>query len=106
MGWQARDLQTYLIPFWFVAIAILYKKLDQKRKVVSSLFFKTHIFSTIIPPLIFNYPFVLFFLNIGDKDQVLKNYLLIVWLMDLYALIQIIFATILFVRLVRRPVDK
>ena len=106
MGWQACDLQTYLIPFWFVAIAFLYKKLDQTKKIVSSLFFKIHIFSTIIPPFIFNYPFVLLFLKSGNENQILTTYLLIVWLMDLYALIQIVFAAILFIRLVRRHIDK
>ncbi len=111
IGWHTtigRPWFTYLIPAWFLLISLIYQTLKKRGKIISNYFFWTHALLSIVPPCIFNYPFVLFFLHAAKSDTVdiLTKYNIVIWTTDLYVISQIIFMLIILFKLFRNsPVN-
>jgi hypothetical protein len=103
IGWEGRAVWTYLLPAWFLLIAMMYKRLEQQHARIGRTFFIVHLLLTAIPPLTFNYPFALIFLKESLGEEMVRNYFLLYSILCMYNIAQIVFAILLGSKFYRRP---
>lgn len=76
LGWDTdlgRDRTTYLLPFWFSMIFLLYQLANKRKHPISNTFFWSHVIITVVPTLYINYPFAVRFLHIDNPSLDLES---------------------------------
>jgi hypothetical protein len=58
IGWYGRGFWTFFIPLWFLLVFLTYRKASSSNIEISNYFFWGHVFLSIVPAFLFNYPFL------------------------------------------------
>lgn len=108
IGWHVtigRTKGSFLIPVWFLLIYIIYQRLARKKIKVGNYFFWSQVILSLIPPFIFNFPFVRYFLKtpVFNPIETLHRYYMIIWTIDVYIIVQFLFGILLLYKLVTKP---
>ena len=103
-GWRTnigRPWQTFIIPILFLLIAILYGIIDRRNSQFSKHIFLAHLFLTIVPPILINYPFAQYFISYYFDNPVglVRLYKILRWMTYGYFIMEIGWAIALLVKL-------
>jgi hypothetical protein len=102
IGWHGREFWTFLIPIWFLLVFLTYKKTSSNNIEISNYFFWLHLFLSIVPAFLFNYPFLKTlsgsFPTKEIQIQIIRSYQTFL----VYSLTQILLYLFLLLKLVRR----
>ncbi len=105
IGWHTtlgRDWTAFLWPIWFLLVYLSYQRLTAKNKPAKPTFFWTHVIVSTIPAFVLNYPFKIWILQSAiESEKILAIISIFNWATLLYLVIQVIFAILIFIKLVR-----